>query len=719
MPPPHASNTTSSEAARRKPSPASNTSIKRNFRIFSGLIFCFIVLIGTVAFIFSTRQIGYLSVEDKLSLLAETTRLRLATAVNSELALALEMADSPAIQRYFLQPENKTLKEAASEVFAAHRKNFKSNVIFWSSNIDKKFYTNDGDFYVINPSLPENYWYNKTLYNTGKYNFNINYNPDLNQTNLWINAPVFAPTLGGARKPIGLLGTGVNLTSFIESVYKTDDDAVTLFLFNTSNEITLAKDTGLVFSKANIADHLGDAFSRVLNTARRLNGLEITSFIHGGAMYAVSSIPQLDWYLVVSIPISFVTLIDPMLSAVFIAMLVLILLVIIAFNIFLSRAHDEVEEQNINLVVASWKPMGNFENVVPAHTRTQSVSFTAPNARVLVVGDMPSNLIVVERLLAPYEMQVSTCTGGREAIAMLSDQTFDLVLMDHMMPEMDGMEATAAIRAIPEPYYRQLPIIALTDNAISGMQEVFLQNGFSDFLSKPIEIPKLHGIMEKWVPGQKRQKASRTVIPANDRPVSTQPFSMPAIEGVNTAVGVARVGGSTAHYLDLLETFRRDVIACLPFLKISATPDEAECKAFNTQAHALKNALANIGANALSATAATLEAARREDDMLVIHAHLAPFREALAVLAERIRGALEAIHAENDGEISDVRANEMFVRLAKALETENIDEMDTALGALQALKLAPATREALAGITESVLMADFERAAEIVKGLTR
>ncbi|GHU27564.1 hypothetical protein AGMMS50256_07690 [Betaproteobacteria bacterium] len=940
---------------------ATNASIKRNFKIFSGLIFLFIVLFGAVAFIFSMRQIGYLSMEDKLSLLAETTRLRLVTEVNSELALALEMADTPVIRRYFLDPENQSLKEAAFEEFAVYRRNFKNNSVFWVNDIDKKFYINDGDFYIIDPSLPENYWYNLTLYDTEKYNFNINYNPDLKQTNLWVNVPVFTQRPDGTRKPVGMVGTGVNLTSFINSVYKTDDDSITLYLFNAFNEITVAKDFDLVLIKANIASYLGNTPDRVIDAAHRLNDLEITSFIHGNAMYAVSSIPQLNWYLVVSIPINFVTLFDPMLTAVFIVMLLLILLVIVAFNIFLSRTRDEVEEQNRNLVslnlkaeaaskakgnflarmsheirtpmnaiigmselaqreygkpkaleyiadikqasasllaiindildfskiesgilqinpepyetasllndasaiivvrikekpiefitdispdlphnmtgdvtrvrqillnllsnavkytntgfikfsvageriaedsirltftvtdsgigirpedmenlfgdfvrihdartkhvegtglglaitrnlcqamggdisvtseygkgsvftasvlqsVASWRPIGTMENVVSAHLETQSVSFTAPGARVLVVDDMPSNLIVAEGLLAPYEMQVSTCTDGRQAIAMLHEQNFDLVLMDHMMPEMDGMEATAAIRAMPEPYYRQLPIIALTANAISGMREMFLQNGFSDFLSKPIEIPKLHGIMEKWVPRKKRRKISKVVMPAARRPLPTYPDDGPAltIEGVDTAAGIGRVGGSRRSYLDLLDIFRRDAIARLPLLKISGTPSEAERKTLNMQVHALKSALANIGANSLSSTAATLEAARRESDLPVIHEHLAPFREALAALAESIRMALEAMYAGNVGETSgdgDDRMKTILARLAKALETEDIDEMDAALEALQMLTLTPATREAVASIAECVLMADFERAGEIVKGL--
>jgi CheY-like chemotaxis protein len=78
--------------------------------------------------------------------------------------------------------------------------------------------------------------------------------------------------------------------------------------------------------------------------------------------------------------------------------------------------------------------------------------------------------------------------------------------MDHMMPEMDGVETTAAIRALDRDYAKQMPIIALTANAISGMKEMFLEKGFNDYLAKPIEIPKLDEIMGKWIPQEKRKK---------------------------------------------------------------------------------------------------------------------------------------------------------------------------------------------------------------------
>jgi len=136
-----------------------------------------------------------------------------------------------------------------------------------------------------------------------------------------------------------------------------------------------------------------------------------------------------------------------------------------------------------------------------------TIKFNAPNARVLVVDDIDANLKVVNGLVQPYKMQVDLCTSGAAAIEMVKANSYDLVFMDHMMPDMDGVEATKLIREMAKenPHYANLPIIALTANAVSGVKEMFLENGFNDFLSKPIDIVNLNSILEKWLPEGKQE----------------------------------------------------------------------------------------------------------------------------------------------------------------------------------------------------------------------
>jgi CheY-like chemotaxis protein len=142
------------------------------------------------------------------------------------------------------------------------------------------------------------------------------------------------------------------------------------------------------------------------------------------------------------------------------------------------------------------------ENNLPEQTDSE-VSFTAPDARILIVDDVSINLLVAEGLLAPYEMQIDCCISGAEAISLIEKNHYDLILMDHLMPEMNGIETTAKIRTL-EKEGRKIPIVALTADAIIGMKEMFLENGFDDYLSKPIEISTMNAIIKKWVPKEKQ-----------------------------------------------------------------------------------------------------------------------------------------------------------------------------------------------------------------------
>jgi CheY-like chemotaxis protein len=134
---------------------------------------------------------------------------------------------------------------------------------------------------------------------------------------------------------------------------------------------------------------------------------------------------------------------------------------------------------------------------------------------IFVVDDFATNLKVAEGLLLPYHATVDICLSGAEAIGLVKRRNYDLVFMDHMMTVMDGIEATAAIRAWENenqteqvPPKQRIPIIALTANAVSGVREMFLQNGFDDFIAKPIDISKLDEILSRWLPKEKKKMGS-------------------------------------------------------------------------------------------------------------------------------------------------------------------------------------------------------------------
>lgn len=150
----------------------------------------------------------------------------------------------------------------------------------------------------------------------------------------------------------------------------------------------------------------------------------------------------------------------------------------------------------------------NGEHVVQSMEggRRMDGRFIAPQASILVVDDNVMNLRVVEGLLRPYRIKVFAAGSGKEALDKIESMDFDFVFMDHMMPEMDGVETLHRIRQKPGKYFQEVPVIALTANAIGGAREMFLAEGFADFVAKPIELSVLERVLRRHIPEQKIMK---------------------------------------------------------------------------------------------------------------------------------------------------------------------------------------------------------------------
>ncbi|MDR1137909.1 MAG: response regulator, partial [Synergistaceae bacterium] len=213
--------------------------------------------------------------------------------------------------------------------------------------------------------------------------------------------------------------------------------------------------------------------------------------------------------------------------------------------------------------------------------------FFAPRFRVLIVDDIATNLSVASGMLSPFQMEITTCLSGREAIDLAREREFDMIFIDHMMPEMDGIETARMIREI-NGRYGKVPLVALTANAVAGMREMFLTNGFDDYLSKPIDTAKLNELMDKWIPREARTES----LPALSG--SAEDSDGLVIDGLDTGLGLKRIGGSMKDYLEVLEIYCRDVESAL-FVLNDITEENIED--FTIRVHALKTASANVGAD--------------------------------------------------------------------------------------------------------------------------
>jgi signal transduction histidine kinase/CheY-like chemotaxis protein len=352
-----------------------------------------------------------------------------------------------------------------------------------------------------------------------------------------------------------------------------------------------------------------------------------------------------------------------------------------------------------------------------------AVRFTAPDARVLIVDDIQTNLIVAQGLLSLYRMDIHTAVSGAIAIEMVSERNYDLILMDHMMPEMDGIEATAKIRALEESRrkeknardFRPTPIIALTANAVSGMKEMFLQNGFNDFLSKPIEIPKLDEIVAKWIPREKK-KVEGVFETAQNPAVPKGPAHL-SIEGVDTARGIIMTGGSEEGYKNVLAVLYSDIEKRLEdFIKLAGRPEpllftKDEYANFTVQVHALKSALATIGASDLSLAAAVLEAAGKDGQQPIITEKLPAFIRDLKALNKAITPKSPDIA----GDHGILTYSPALGDLRKALLAYDIGRINLLMKQLETE--TPATRKEILRLSELILLGDYREAAEFIEEL--
>ena len=121
-----------------------------------------------------------------------------------------------------------------------------------------------------------------------------------------------------------------------------------------------------------------------------------------------------------------------------------------------------------------------------------------PDAKILIVDDVKVNLMVAKGMMKKYGMQIDLAMSGKEAIEMVQKKDYDIIFMDHMMPEMDGIDTTKNIRALGEQY-QKLVIVALTANAVGEAKEMFLEQGLQDFLAKPIEAKELDEVLNRWL----------------------------------------------------------------------------------------------------------------------------------------------------------------------------------------------------------------------------
>jgi len=353
-----------------------------------------------------------------------------------------------------------------------------------------------------------------------------------------------------------------------------------------------------------------------------------------------------------------------------------------------------------------------LNNTMPAFydiPHKKIIPFNAPDARVLVVDDINTNLKVAVGLISDYGMEIDIASSGFEAVNLIKEKDYDIVLMDHMMPEMSGIEAVKLIR--DEEKNKDLVIIALTANAITGAKEMFLDNGFNDFLSKPIETSKLHNILVRWIPTKKQNMIDENAAAKEEEIVDDVELFIPNID---VPKGIVFSGGTLARYKGVLEIFYED--AKIKSSELTECVNSENLSLYAIYVHAIKTAGANIGASELSKKAKDLEKAGLDGDIDFIKANNDDFitdLENLLVDIKKVLPETEPVNIESD--FSAIKAS--LESLKNALESFDSEEIDSQLNVLRPFVMLDEIGLNIADIVENAFIGEYDDAVEQIDEL--
>ncbi|MCL1982687.1 MAG: ATP-binding protein [Clostridiales bacterium] len=333
--------------------------------------------------------------------------------------------------------------------------------------------------------------------------------------------------------------------------------------------------------------------------------------------------------------------------------------------------------------------------------------------RVLVVDDNALNLHVASSLLKIYGVSADTAESGMQAIKMIQQTKYDFVFMDYIMPGLDGIETTKAIRELGIC----VPIVALTANTVEGQRETMLKAGMNDYLSKPIVMEELWQILTKWLtakpPGQLAEAVAQTQPEdETDRPLWHQ---LEQINGLDVSIGLKRAGGQRCAFLKSLRLLIQEAEKCKNNLDRFLAAENME--SFRIEVHGIKGALASIGAIGLSEKAYELETASRENDVDACSMKLPTFFEGLGYLSSELEKASHKASCDGRPKAIPPELPPIFKRLSSAFREIDFDGINTEVNNLSALGLTGALKEGAESIVNMVMVMDYDRAEEQMRKL--
>ena len=368
---------------------------------------------------------------------------------------------------------------------------------------------------------------------------------------------------------------------------------------------------------------------------------------------------------------------------------------------------------------------GTTQTHLEKHDQTETYSFTAEDARVLVVDDNIVNLTVAQGLLEPLKAKIDIASSGKEAIEMMNkaDELYDIIFMDHMMPELDGIDTTRIIRRTM-PDYADVPIIALTANALSDAKEMFMKEGMNDFVAKPIEVKLLVDAFRRYVPAEKICRVTHTdeqlvadenLASSQSRMESGENSGGLVIADLDTATALKMLG-SEKLFMSILKTYYEAIDSRAA--EIRRHYNSKNWPQYTIEVHALKSASRQIGAMQLGAAAASLEDAGKNLDTAYIIGNTDKLLEDYLAYKDKLSYLFEEKEdpaaADNKIEASMDILTDLFERMRTACDELDMDEMEAVISDMSELSYTGKWKEKYEALKNAVNSMDVDECIAVI-----
>ncbi|MCR5790149.1 MAG: response regulator [Lachnospiraceae bacterium] len=345
--------------------------------------------------------------------------------------------------------------------------------------------------------------------------------------------------------------------------------------------------------------------------------------------------------------------------------------------------------------IADGKELGEFTEEEETEKGPYVPQFIAPDADVLVVDDNPMNLTVIKGLLKATKVFVTTAESGEECLEKLRYNTFHVVLLDHMMPGMDGLETVARIReTMPD-----LPVYALTANAAAGGDEFYRSKGFNGYLAKPIDSLSLERTIMRHLPEEIMMQPAEGDVSIEQEEFPEAFLWLRETEGISVSEGIQNAGGVSSFLFSLRQFY--DTIDDNARV-IDDAWQTGDIRLFTVKVHALKSSARIIGAKELSALSEKLEDAGNREDLDFIRDHEERLMTLYGSYREKLAGLKQEEHAEEKEMIPEDELSGAYEALRDVVPMMDYDSVEMILGQLREYRL-PEEDDARIGELERLL----------------